>query len=105
MNVKNVQRTQIPPDISAFRQRARQSTKSSVSRIPHFPTYTMRRICNAKENQCRCYRQAAAYACVAAAVAAGLGGMLTANIALEGLRRAVAALNDLGAVAALRKGL
>jgi hypothetical protein len=52
-----------------------------------------------------CYRQAAAYAYVAAAVAAGLGGMLTANIALEGLRRAVAALNDLGAVAALRKGL
>jgi hypothetical protein len=65
----------------------------------------MRRICNAKENQCRCYRQAAAYAYVAAAVAAGLGGMQTANIALEGLRRAVAGLNDLETVAALRKGL
>jgi hypothetical protein len=52
-----------------------------------------------------CYRQAAAYAYVAAAVAAGLGGMQTANIALEGLRRAVAGLNDLETVAALRKGL
>jgi hypothetical protein len=62
----------------------------------------MRRICNAKGNQCRCYRRAA-YAYVAAAVAAGLGGMQTANIALEGLRRTV--LNDLETVAALRKGL
>ena len=65
----------------------------------------MRRICNAKGNQCRCYRQASAYAYVAAAVMAGLGGMQTANIALEGLRRAVAALNDLETVASLRKGL
>jgi hypothetical protein len=38
-------------------------------------------------------------------VTAGLGGMQTANIALEGLRRAVAALNDLETAAALRKGL
>jgi hypothetical protein len=41
---------------------------------------------------------------VAAAVTAGLGGMQTANIALEGSRRAVAALNDLETAAALRKG-
>jgi hypothetical protein len=31
--------------------------------------------------------------------------MQTANITLEGLRRAVAALNDLETAAALRKGL
>jgi hypothetical protein len=65
----------------------------------------MRRICNAKGNQCRCCPHPAAYAYVAAAATAGLGGMQTANIALEGLRRAVAALNDLETVAALRKGL
>jgi hypothetical protein len=64
----------------------------------------MRRICNAKGNQCRCYRRAAAYAYVAAAVTAGLCGTQTANIALEGSRRAVDALNDLETVAALRKG-
>jgi hypothetical protein len=65
----------------------------------------MRRICNAKGNQCRCYRRAAAYAYVAAAVTAGLCGTQTANIALEGSRRAVDALNDLETVAAVRKGL
>jgi hypothetical protein len=58
-----------------------------------------------KANLCRCYRRAAAYANVAAAVTAGLGGLQTANIALEGLRRAVAGLNDLETVTALRKGL
>jgi hypothetical protein len=58
-----------------------------------------------KANLCRCYRRAAACAYVAAAVTAGLGGLQTANIALEGLRRAVAGLNDLETVAALRKGL
>jgi hypothetical protein len=49
------------------------------------------------------YRQAAAYAFVAALITAGLGGMQSEAIALEGLRRAVAALNDLDAVAAIRQ--
>jgi hypothetical protein len=52
----------------------------------------------------RRYRQAAAYAYVAASVTAGLGGMQAADIALAGLRHAVAALNDLETVAALREG-
>lgn len=51
------------------------------------------------------YRQAAAYAYVAATITAGLGGMQTQDIALAGLRLAVAALTDLQTVAALRKGL
>ena len=52
----------------------------------------------------RRYRQAAAYAYVAATVTAGLGGMQAADIALQGVRHAVAALNDLETVAALREG-
>ena len=53
----------------------------------------------------RRYRQAAAYAYVAATVTAGLGGMQAADIALAGARHAVAALNDLETVAALREGV
>lgn len=51
------------------------------------------------------YRQGALYAYVAALITAGLGGMQTENIALEGLRRGVAALDDLDTVAALQKAL
>ncbi|MCX5044875.1 aminoglycoside phosphotransferase family protein [Aldersonia sp. NBC_00410] len=51
------------------------------------------------------YRQAAAYAYVAALITAGLGGMQDETIALTGLGRTVAALEDLGTVTALRKGL
>lgn len=51
------------------------------------------------------YRQAAAYAYVAALITAGLGGMQDETIALTGLDRTVAALEDLDTVTALRKGL
>lgn len=51
------------------------------------------------------YRQAVAYAFVAPLTTAGLGGMQTEEIAFEGLRRAVAALDDLETVAALRNAL
>lgn len=51
------------------------------------------------------YRQAAAYTYVAATITAGLGGMQTEDIALAGLRLAVAALADLETAAALRKVL
>lgn len=51
------------------------------------------------------YRQAALYAYVAALITAGMGGMQDDGIALEGLRRAVAALGDLDTVAELRKAL
>lgn len=51
------------------------------------------------------YRQGALYAYVAALITAGMGGMQVEDIALEGLRRAVAALDDLETVAALRDSL
>lgn len=51
------------------------------------------------------YRQGALYAYVAALITAGLGGMQDEGIALEGLRRAVAALDDLDTVALLEKSL
>ncbi|MGX9790846.1 phosphotransferase family protein [Mycobacterium sp. MMS18-G62] len=51
------------------------------------------------------YRQGALYAYVAALITAGLGGMQAEGIALEGLRRAVAALDDLDTVALLEKSL
>jgi hypothetical protein len=51
------------------------------------------------------YRQGALYAYVAALITAGLGGMQAQGIALEGLRRAVAALDDLDTVAFLEKSL
>ena len=51
------------------------------------------------------YRQAAMYAYVAPLITAGMGGMQTEGIALEGLRRGVAALDDLDTVAALKKSL
>ena len=51
------------------------------------------------------YRQGALYAYVAALITAGLGGMQSDGIALEGLRRAVAALDDLDTVAVLQKAL
>jgi hypothetical protein len=51
------------------------------------------------------YRQGALYAYVAALITAGLGGMQDDDIALEGLRRAVAALDDLDTVAVLKKSL
>ncbi|KUI26825.1 phosphotransferase [Mycobacterium sp. GA-2829] len=49
----------------------------------------------------RRYRQGALYAYVAALITAGMGGMQDEAIAHEGLRRAVAALQDLDTVAAL----
>jgi hypothetical protein len=51
------------------------------------------------------YRQAALYAYVAALITAGMGGMQNADIALEGLRRGVAALGDLDTVAVLKNAL
>jgi hypothetical protein len=51
------------------------------------------------------YRQGAMYPYVAALITAGMGGMQDEDIALEGLRRAVAALDDLDTVALLRKSL
>ncbi len=51
------------------------------------------------------YRQGALYAYVAALITAGMGGMQAEDIAVEGLRRAVAALEDLDTVAHLTKSL
>lgn len=51
------------------------------------------------------YRKAALYAYVAALITAGMGGMQDEAIALEGLRRGLAALDDLDTVALLRKAL
>ncbi|WP_083410784.1 phosphotransferase [Mycolicibacterium rutilum] len=51
------------------------------------------------------YRQGALYAYVAALITAGMGGMQAEGIALEGLRRAVAALTDLDTVELLQKSL
>lgn len=51
------------------------------------------------------YRQAVTYAFVSPLTTAGLGGMQTEAIALEGLRRAVAAIEDLETVAALRQSM
>jgi Phosphotransferase enzyme family len=51
------------------------------------------------------YRQGALYAYVAPLITAGMGGMQDESIALEGVRRGVAALNDLETVAALRQSL
>ncbi|HEX2213240.1 MAG TPA: phosphotransferase, partial [Mycobacterium sp.] len=51
------------------------------------------------------YRQGALYAYVAALITAGLGGMQAEGIALEGLRRGVAALQDLDTVAILAQSL
>jgi Phosphotransferase enzyme family len=49
------------------------------------------------------YRQGALYAYVAPLITAGMGGMQDESIALEGVRRGVAALSDLETVAALRQ--
>ncbi|MCV7330816.1 phosphotransferase [Mycobacterium cookii] len=51
------------------------------------------------------YRQGALYAYVAPLITAGMGGMQVESIALEGVRRGVAALGDLETVAALQQGL
>jgi thiamine kinase-like enzyme len=51
------------------------------------------------------YRQAALYAYVAPLITAGMGGMQVESIALEGVRRGVAALEDLETVAVLQKSL
>lgn len=51
------------------------------------------------------YRQGAMYAYVAALITAGTGGMQAEGIVLEGLRRGVAALEDLDTVALLGKSL
>jgi hypothetical protein len=51
------------------------------------------------------YRQGALYAYVAALITAGMGGMQAENIALEGLTRSVAALDDLDTVSLLEKSL
>ena len=51
------------------------------------------------------YRTAALYAYVAALITAGMGGMQAEGIAMEGLRRSVAALEDLDTVALLEKSL
>ena len=45
------------------------------------------------------------YAYVAPLITAGMGGMQDESIALEGVRRGVAALSDLETVAALRQSL
>jgi hypothetical protein len=51
------------------------------------------------------YRQGSLYAYVAALITAGMGGMQAEDIAMEGLRRGVAALDDLETVAALKGSL
>ena len=51
------------------------------------------------------FRQAALYAYVAPLITAGMGGMQVEDIAMEGLRRGVAALDDLETVAALQSSL
>jgi hypothetical protein len=51
------------------------------------------------------YRQGALYAYVTALITAGVGGMQAENIALEGLRRSVAALDDLDTASLLEKSL
>jgi hypothetical protein len=51
------------------------------------------------------YRQGALYAYVAPLITAGMGGMQDESIALEGVRRGVAALADLETVAALKQSL
>jgi len=51
------------------------------------------------------YRQAAQYAFTATVITAGMGGMQDEGIALEGVRRGVAALEDLDTVSVLRSQL
>jgi aminoglycoside phosphotransferase (APT) family kinase protein len=51
------------------------------------------------------YRQGALYAYVAPLITAGMGGMQVEDIAMEGLRRGVEALDDLGTIPALRISL
>jgi hypothetical protein len=51
------------------------------------------------------YRQAVTYAFVSPLTTAGLGGMQTEAISLEGLKRAVAAIEDLETVAALKQSM
>jgi hypothetical protein len=51
------------------------------------------------------YRQAVTYAFVSPLTTAGLGGMQTEAIALEGLARAAAAIDDLETVAALQQSM
>jgi Ser/Thr protein kinase RdoA (MazF antagonist) len=51
------------------------------------------------------YRQAALYAYVAPLITAGMGGMQVEDIAMEGVRRGVAALDDLETIAALKSSL
>jgi hypothetical protein len=51
------------------------------------------------------YRRGSLYAYVAPLITAGMGGMQAESIALEGVRRGVAALSDLETVAALKESL
>ena len=51
------------------------------------------------------YRQGALYGYVAPLITAGMGGMQVEDIAMEGLRRGVAALDDLETIAALKSSL
>jgi Phosphotransferase enzyme family len=51
------------------------------------------------------FRQGALYAYTATLITAGMGGMQVEDIAMEGLRRSVAALDDLETVAALKQSL
>lgn len=51
------------------------------------------------------FRQGALYAYVAALITAGMGGMQVDDIAMEGLRRGVTALDDLETIAALKGSL
>ena len=51
------------------------------------------------------YRQGALYAYVAPLITAGMGGMQVEDIAMEGLRRGVEALDDLGTIPALKISL
>ncbi|OBG64681.1 phosphotransferase [Mycobacterium sp. E735] len=51
------------------------------------------------------FRQAALYAYVAPLITAGMGGMQVEDVAMEGLRRGVVALDDLETVSALKSSL
>jgi hypothetical protein len=51
------------------------------------------------------YRQGALYPYVAALITAGIGGMQVEDIAMKGVERSLAALQDLDTVALLEKSL
>jgi hypothetical protein len=78
---------------------------ANINRVVGQATPPMRLAAHVGHDLWTRYRQAVTYAFVSPLTTAGLGGMQAENIALEGLKRAVAALNDLETVAAIKKAL